>query len=156
MKKESGFTLLELIITMVVAVILISLVVPGFRALISSNQATAGVNELVSAINFARSVAVNENRIIRVCSSNSAKTASVSGGDGAWVDGWLVQDNDTNQILLVGNGLSGQLETNDSDGIGIITFESDGRLTDTQELTLTLEWQGCADNDARQLGVCRT
>jgi len=156
MKKETGFSLVELMVAMVVGVALISLVVPGLQSIMSSNRASAGVNGLVASFKYARSMAVSENRNVRVCSSNVAKTACVVGGDQAWEDGWLVEDDDTDETLSVGDGLAGTLTTIDSEGVGEIIFTPDGRMTnppDDNDLVITLEWEGCAGNEGRVLTV---
>ena len=66
MKMCRGFTLLELMVTVAVAAILATVAVPGFRDLIQNNRVTTQTNELVSALNFARTEAVKRGRNVAV------------------------------------------------------------------------------------------
>ena len=56
--KSSGFTLVELMITLAIAGILVAVGIPSFNSTISSNRLTSYANELVTALNLARSEAV--------------------------------------------------------------------------------------------------
>ncbi|MES2491529.1 MAG: GspH/FimT family pseudopilin [Pseudomonadota bacterium] len=75
--RESGFTLLELMITITVAVILISIAVPSYRSTILSSRLTTATNDFVAAVNMAKLEAVRRNRAIQFC----AGTAAGNGGD---------------------------------------------------------------------------
>ena len=55
-----GFTLLDLIITLTVATILLSLAVPNFSAAIQNNRMTTQVNELNTALSLGRSEAAGQ------------------------------------------------------------------------------------------------
>ena len=56
MKNENGFTLVELMITLAVAVIFVALAVPAFHDFVQRNRISAQANELVTAINLARDI----------------------------------------------------------------------------------------------------
>ncbi|OEY67994.1 hypothetical protein BG841_09460 [Marinobacter sp. X15-166B] len=58
MRRISGFTLIELIVTLAVAAILVGLVAPSFQNLMRNNQVTTETNSLLSAFQLARSEAV--------------------------------------------------------------------------------------------------
>lgn len=87
MRKQRGFTLLELLTTIAIAGILITVAIPDFSHLIHYNRAVARVNSLVRTLNFARFSAITRNRYITVCRSRDGRQCS-SNGD--WKDGWLV------------------------------------------------------------------
>ena len=55
MKKQNGFTLVELMIGLAIAAIVLSIGVPSFGDLMRNNRMTTQVNELVGALNLARS-----------------------------------------------------------------------------------------------------
>ena len=81
---ELGYTLMELMVTITIAGILLSIAIPNFTTIISSNRLTAYTNELVTALNFARSEAVKGGHhvVVRKTGTN-------------WEDGWQVfVDND--------------------------------------------------------------
>lgn len=95
MKRIHGFTLIELMVTLAIAAILLTMGVPSFVTLIKDNRLTAQVNEFVASVNYARSEAIKRGLSIRVCSSSNG--ASCNGGTN-WAQGWIVW------IDLNGNG----------------------------------------------------
>ena len=66
MKVCRGFTLIELMVTIAVVAILTTVAVPGFRDLIRNNRVTTQTNEVVSALNFARTEAIKRGRSVTV------------------------------------------------------------------------------------------
>lgn len=74
--RGRGFTLVELLITMSVAVILIVIAVPSFRNMMLSNKLTTTANEIVGAINTARIEAIKRNANTQFCSNLAASNAS--------------------------------------------------------------------------------
>ncbi len=57
-KQASGFTLLELIVAISIAGILMAMAIPSFSDMMRNNRLTTYANELVTALNLARSEAV--------------------------------------------------------------------------------------------------
>lgn len=90
--KHSGFSLIELMVTLAVATILVTIAIPGFRTLIQSNRASAQSNELLSAFTLARSEAVKRGLRVSVCSSTDQATCAASTN---WATGWIVFTDDT-------------------------------------------------------------
>jgi type IV fimbrial biogenesis protein FimT len=58
MTKNQGFTLIEMMITLVIAAILVTIGIPSFFDLIERNNVSTSSNELVRALLYARSEAV--------------------------------------------------------------------------------------------------
>lgn len=111
MKKHSGFTLIELMVTLAVAAILITVAVPSLRTIIQNNRITTQTNELVTAFNLARSEAIKRATLISVCASSTGVSCA-----GNWEQGWIVftdPGNDgavtagTDEILRVWDALTG-------------------------------------------------
>lgn len=71
-----GFTLVELMITIVVAAILAVVAVPSFHKLILSNRLTTGADAMVDAINAARMDAVKLNANTQFCSNVASANAT--------------------------------------------------------------------------------
>ncbi|HIQ14315.1 MAG TPA: prepilin-type N-terminal cleavage/methylation domain-containing protein [Leucothrix sp.] len=85
-KKSAGFTLIELIVTVSIAAILMSIAVPSFKNMIDSNRLSTGTNELVSALILARSEALKRGQNVSVCAITDQRTCS--GTD--FATGWIV------------------------------------------------------------------
>lgn len=86
MKRFRGFTLIELMITLVLAAIILSLGIPSFRNVIQNNRAATQSNELVTALGLARSEAVKRGANVMLCPSTNQ--ASCTGGNN-WANGWI-------------------------------------------------------------------
>ncbi len=94
-RRGGGFSLVELMITLAIAAILLSMAVPSFSELIKNNRLITQTNDFVTALNLARSEAIRRGSRVTVCKS-SDQASCVAGG--SWEQGWIVF-NDVN-----GNG----------------------------------------------------
>ena len=81
MNRNRGFTLVELMVTLVVAAILLALAIPSFSAMLRKNRAATDISALTNTIAYARSEAVARNK--DVCVAASAANA--------WNSGWEVR-----------------------------------------------------------------
>lgn len=79
--RASGFTLVELMITIAVAAILMMIAVPSFKHLILSNRLTTSANALVDAVNTARIDAIKLNATTQFCgNTTTTNTGDALGG----------------------------------------------------------------------------
>lgn len=78
--KIQGFTIIELMITLAIAAILVSLAAPSFRDIIQNNRMTTQYNELLASLSVARSEAIKRGEDVIALSSNGNN----------WEDGWTV------------------------------------------------------------------
>lgn len=88
MRKQSGFTLLELVITMVVGAILMAIAIPNFRTTIQNNRLSSQLNTLLSGMIYSRSEAIKRNTNVVICASSDQQTCS--GSTSGWTNGLLV------------------------------------------------------------------
>ena len=95
MKKFTGFTLIELMVTLAIIGILLMVGVPSLKTLMQGNQLVASTNELHSALHVARSEAIKLNTRVSICESSDGATCATTG---SWRNGWIV--------FVDGNGLT--------------------------------------------------
>src|SRR5512139_1878517 len=95
--KQSGATLLELLVVLTIAGILLAIGVPGFASLLHSSRLSGTVNELVSSLHLARSEAIKRNTRVAMCPSQTGHACADSGG---WHQGWLVFHDTNNNAAL--------------------------------------------------------
>lgn len=93
---QRGFTLIELMVTIVVIGVLLGIVVPSFTDMTLTSKLRTQVMELQAGALLARSEAIKRNQPVRFCASNDGETCS-----GDWVDGWVVLAQD-DSIIQVG------------------------------------------------------
>jgi len=84
-ERNAGFTLLELMFTLIVAGLLLGIAVPGFFDTIRSNRAAANANEFVTALSIGRSEAVRRSARVTLC-----PTRDGAGCNGTWTDRWVL------------------------------------------------------------------
>jgi len=69
---STGFTLVELMVTLAVATILLMIATPSFLSIITNNRLTTQTNEMVTFFSLARSEAVNRRTEVRVVPTDPA------------------------------------------------------------------------------------
>ena len=158
MNKLSGFTLVEMLITVTVAAILLTIGVPSFRYVTNSNRIAAEINGLLGDMQFARSEAVKEGRPVTVCvSSNSTACDGVNAN--TWQNGWIVfSDVNANAavdagdvILRVQKPFSSTDTFVATNNVGAVTFNregyangiANGTLIQLHDATNTQSWTRC-------------
>ena len=76
-RSDGGFTLVELMITLAVAVILVTVAIPSFRDTLARNELITTTNAWVGAINAARAEAVKRNQSVALCGEDNAPTSGI-------------------------------------------------------------------------------
>ena len=88
MKRQKGFTLVELLITIVVISILLATAVPSFMQAIKNNRVTGQANSFVVNTQMARNEAVKRGASTTICAANADMDACSGSND--WSTGWII------------------------------------------------------------------
>ena len=83
--RARGFTLLELMMTIGVGAVLLTLGIPSFVDLVRNNRAATNVNELLTAFAIARSESIKRGWNVSVCRSSDGANCTDE-----WTEGWIV------------------------------------------------------------------
>ncbi|CAM5260906.1 Type II secretion system protein H OS=Stutzerimonas stutzeri OX=316 GN=CXK92_09595 PE=3 SV=1 [Stutzerimonas stutzeri] len=94
--RDQGYTLIELLITLSILTIAISMAVPAMADLIARNRQQALLNQVQDAIQKARAKAVLHRQTIVLC--GTVDTGSCSG---SWANGWMTRTETSDKILDV-------------------------------------------------------
>lgn len=101
--KQSGTTLLELMLVLSVAAILAAIGIPSLASLVNGNRLTGAANELLASLHLARSEAIKRNSRVVICTSSTGTSCTASGD---WNQGWLMfHDGNNNAVLDAGETL---------------------------------------------------
>lgn len=86
-RAQKGFTLIEMMIVLVIAVIFIVAAVSSFSELIKNKRMTTQANDFTLALMLARSEAMKRTAPVTVCKSSNGTSCITSDG---WEQGWIV------------------------------------------------------------------
>lgn len=159
MKKQNGLTLVELMITLIVVAIALTLAVPGFSNFIRDNRATSQANEFLVSLTFARSEAIKRGRPVAVCASSDEANCS---GSNDWDAGWIVFTDDegsvgdldgADELLRAHESLAAATLTADG-GSDFVRFDGEGLADVDDDFTLTPN--GCDGNQQRSIDMSAT
>jgi type IV fimbrial biogenesis protein FimT len=154
--RARGFTLIEMLMTIAIAAILLTIGIPSFRYVTNANRIAGELNGLLGDLQFARAEAIKEGRTVTVCVSNDGANCANST---TWQSGWIVFSDPTNvgvvdageTILRVQAVFSGSDTFNASNNVSAITFNregyaigmANGTLLSLHDSTNTSAWTRC-------------
>ena len=133
-RRSTGFTLLELMITLVIMAIVITVGLPSFNDFIAAQRVRTTASDIMSDIAFARAEAIKESRRVVM--------ERVPGPTGTWKDGWRIcidvnGDGDcdaTDLVRKIANPVGGRTRVC-ADPDAPLVFRPDGRLMGARDAT---------------------
>ena len=138
--RQRGVTLVELVVTLIVASITLAIAVPSFNNLTASSNMRSTSSDLISAINGARADAVNRRGQVTL--------RPITGGD--WSSGWVIDYtsgtlDEENREFLPARGVT----ISEASDITSLVFLPNGTVNTQAQFEL------CGPNDGRLIDVSR-
>jgi len=93
--RKSGYSLLELIVTITIGAVLVGLATPALRGLILDSRQVGDINALVHAVQLARSEAAKRRRPVVLC--KTVDRIHCGNSNVTWDQGWMVFANKDDQ-----------------------------------------------------------
>jgi type IV fimbrial biogenesis protein FimT len=146
---HSGFSLIELMVTIAIVAILLAVAFPSFEGSLRSNRMATASNELIASLSLARSEALRNPSGAVICTSDDGTSC---GGD--WNDGWIVWiDQDGDRVLDSEDRVVRHVVSNDRLVLAaaatpagnplMFAFDPRGRVEDGNQRTIALEPDTC-------------
>ena len=99
-KKQLGVSLVELLVSLALAAILVSITVPSMKLFISKTRINTTTDEVYGSLMLARSEAIKRQRTVTLCSTLDNTTCDES--NAGWHHGWLIFTDESEDGLLNG------------------------------------------------------
>jgi type IV fimbrial biogenesis protein FimT len=156
---SAGFTLVELMMTLLLASILLAISVPMMRESVANNRLAAQTNDLITAMTLARSQAITLNQQVIFCrtaSDESVANPVCATDSGNW-EYWLVRTSD-GSIVRRGTRLSNSVVVTTSLAADQVVFASDGLARNNDVLVaggphITVCVSNITTNNRRQVTI---
>ena len=127
--KGQGFTLLELLVTLVIVVILVAMGAPAMTELFDRMRTEDAVSRWQADLTYARQAAATYNTIVTVCPVDADNTCA-----GEWSDGYHIfidgngngTINEDDEVLHQRSAIDQRDHTRASMGMTVIRFDTEG------------------------------
>ena len=89
--RMRGFTLIELMVTLIIAVILTVIAVPQYSSFVQTQKTIAEITSIYNDMQLTRSEALKEGQMVSICISSNGTSCTGTN----WNQGWIVYANPT-------------------------------------------------------------
>jgi type IV fimbrial biogenesis protein FimT len=127
-QREHGFTVIELMITVVILAVLIAIGAPAFNELVLSTRIKNAASDIYGSLIYARSEAIKR-----------GTNVTVTPAGGLWINGWQVA---AGAIALKNQDAFSKLKIEcptGTDCAQTVTYRRDGRLSGAVTLTFVVD-----------------
>jgi type IV fimbrial biogenesis protein FimT len=128
-RRASGFTLMELLMTIAIAAIVAMIGIPSFRYVTNSNRIAGEVNGLLGDLQFARAEAIKEGQNVTVCVSAAGASCD---GTSTWQSGWMLYSNPTGTTTPIATSIL-RIQTKFSSTDTFVAFPATSAITFNRE-----------------------
>jgi type IV fimbrial biogenesis protein FimT len=145
-KTIPGFTLIEMLVTVAIAAVAMTIVYPSYSRFIIDAKEKSATNALMGAVRKARTEALSRNTPVSICRSQNLTDCNPGGG--TWADGWLIFTDSagigtidgTDTVLHRHEALDSEVViTADNTIAEFIRFSSSGRPVATGSVSLAAD-----------------
>jgi type IV fimbrial biogenesis protein FimT len=126
-KYYKGITLVELLITLAIAGVVLTMAIPNFQSMVVTNRLSTQINNFKGALDYSRSEAVKRGQTVTLKPTTSSN----------WISGWKI--NSSSETIFLSDAFTGQtILKNISTTSSQIDFNSDGRINSTSDIVFSL------------------
>ncbi len=172
--KTTGFTLVELMVTLAVGIVLLTVGMPMYQGMTANNTSVTVYNALAVSMKLARSEAIRRGETVSLCpkaDADETDPASMACGAAAaaWANGWIVFTDEagatkgtyepaTEALIRAWEAPNTTASITSSDSTIVIAYNSSGELDSdvhpspvSESLVVTVS--GCKGDNVRTLAV---
>lgn len=137
-------TLIELMVTIGIAAVLLTLALPSFTAAMRSNRVATAANTMLATVNFARSEALRSKDVAHICPDSGGNACGVNWNQGlmVWTDENRSGSLDAGEIRRVVEPSAGVILSAANAGAEVM-FDNRGRLSGGPNVTFTVRAEVC-------------
>jgi len=125
---QSGFTVVELMIALLVGAILMAVAVPSFMDLIRNNRMATAANNFIGDLNLARSEAIKRSRNVFITAANPGAGNEFGGGWTVWADSDGDGVMDPGEEIRITPAIRAEMTLDSVGNINQIQYQRDGTL----------------------------
>lgn len=150
-KAMAAFSLIELMVTLGVFAIALTIAIPSFRTMLMNSRISANTDSFVNALNYARNSALTLSVNVQVCPIGAPNSVTCGAN---WNSGWIVATVPTTGVgTLLQSQEAGPNDPQVSGSAAAVTFDPQGLAT-TQSNFAVCDTRG--SNYARSIQVLPT